>query len=385
MTVAQGVTGARLGTSVLGARTTDVRAVNASAVVRALLRRPRPRGELAETLQLNHGTITRIGQQLLELGLVAELHGVPRGRGRPAKWLRIEPRARLTYGVHIGTEIVGAGVVGLDGSVLWRVTQVHDGTVEHLRTIVRRQLTQARAWTADEVAPDAAVLGVGIATGRWLRDRADLAAAEFVPDEVTAGTVLPEPVQVLSTARAHASAQLLFEEPVPDFLLLHVGNVCETARVHDHVLLSGEDGRDGSVDQLGVRTAQGWRAVPEAISDVAVRRRARAIGKDAPIDQLIAAAHGGDADVEALLRQRAHDTGRVCQLLAELLGVGQVLVSGAPSAVPAHLACIEEGVAAMAAGEPCEVSLVGGLNERLIPAAASPVIADFAAEPTIPV
>lgn len=353
----------------------------------ALLKQPQPRVELAAALQLNQGTITRITQRLIERGLVIEEDAIPGGRGRPSRLLRIDPTSRLTIGVHVGTEIVGTGAVALDGATLCRETEPHDGTLKGIGRTVQAQVEGVRDWLVDEGLARRRWLGIGIATSGWSDTRAGCVRPHKLPGSLFKQLTdqlsnLDVPVTLTTNASAHAAAHLLFDrDSIGDFLHLYVGNVCEVARAAERKLFSPRAFMVGSVERLGLLTHQGWASFPEALTDLGLRARAGALGKDAPIEELIERARSGDAELARLLEQRALDTGRACEALAELTGVGRVVVSGSPTSVPEHIPLIVEGARSAATAEPCEVVPIVGLREHLIPAAAAPVIAAFSEDP----
>jgi len=95
--------------------------INSSRILQEIRQnRGKSRIAIAEDLDLDRSTITKVVRQLLEYGIVrttGKFHGKP-GVGRMATGLEVDPDFALVLGIEIQTEIFRTVLVNLDGEIL---------------------------------------------------------------------------------------------------------------------------------------------------------------------------------------------------------------------------------------------------------------------------
>ncbi|MFA5567689.1 MAG: ROK family protein [Trueperaceae bacterium] len=96
----------------------SVREHNRMAVLQALRARgAAARSELARATRLSIPTVTTIGQEFVELGLVSEAGLAPSGGGRPARLLRLVPEARNALAIDLSGERLRGARIDLAGEL----------------------------------------------------------------------------------------------------------------------------------------------------------------------------------------------------------------------------------------------------------------------------
>lgn len=137
------------------------RSSNTAALLNLLQQGAASQSEIAEHLDLNQASVSRIIQSLIAVGLVRARPGSSQGRGRPTTRFEVDPTSRSAIGVHLGRNKVHVGVTDLQGWCQFLVTEPREcespeRTLRQVAALVRR---------VSQHAP-ATIVGVGItATG----------------------------------------------------------------------------------------------------------------------------------------------------------------------------------------------------------------------------
>lgn len=333
----------------------DVRAANASAVLRLLLADgPLPRALISRELGLTQGAVTRIVADLTEQGLVREGERVSASApGRPRVPVEIVPDARLSIGIHIGVEIVHAALIDLHGDEVHTRRASHDGTVECVVDSCARMITELGASAQDPI------LGVGAISGGWVEPSTGYIRRHEILDwsEVDLAGALARrtgyPVLIEANSRAHALADVIFGDARGhrDFAHIFVGHVVEASLVLDGNVHSGPDGLGGSLESWTMDDGSG-NAIPawKVVGDGQLIARARAqrlLSDNATFDDLVDAARsGGQAhvDAKALLDERAYRVGRLVAALVDLVGLSLVIVSSGVIALDGAIEEVRRGL-----------------------------------------
>lgn len=322
---------------------------NVSALVSALREGPRARSQLAGTLGLSPGTVTRLTSRLIDAGLVTEGAGPPTaGRGRPRVPLELEASSRVILAAHIGARRLSVGTVDLAGHVAVAAEVRHDDLSPDA-VVARAVALMAEA--REGIEGPVHFLGTGVGIGGWVSDgvvvehpglgwrNVDLARALS-----RAGT---PPVRVDSHVRGLALAEGAYgaAREVDTLVELHVGNVTDAAVVVGGQLLRGPRSAAGRVGHLPVRF--GPDATPCAcgragcaqveLAEVRLIEVARELGVDitsaADLDVL---ADAGDERASRLRDERLDMIGILVGYLMDLLNPDLLVIAGSVSTDRAH-------------------------------------------------
>ncbi|MFK0249156.1 ROK family protein [Amycolatopsis azurea] len=318
-----------------GSRPRQARQANTAAVLQLLVQRgPLARGDIAKELSLNHGSVSRILEPLLSVGVVRELVERSTGIGRPRVPVELDSSSRYAVGVHLGLERTTAGLIDLAGHCVRTHTE-HRDPADSAATL--RQAAELAAGMADS-APGP-VLGVGVAVG----GEVDLAAGRVVRNEVLGweNVRVADPVRertgldvvVDGNVSALLGAELTFGAGLGrhSLLYLFVGNVAETgflgSRSND--VVQGGFGRV-LVPRL---TGGGHARFGECGTDVALLAAARDDGL--AVTSLTDLIRLADTDPVAsgLLKARSAQVALVADTVFDLMRPDMIILggSGAPS------------------------------------------------------
>ena len=320
-------------------RPTQVRGVNASAVLRVLLAEgPASRSEIAQRLGLTNGPITRIVADLMGRGLLQECPSTELARpGRPRVPVAVVPGAQTMLGAHIAARNITCGLVEWSGRPIASSTADHDGSVEHCLQILDSLIDDALKGRRDDN-----LIGLGMTTTGWVDPvtgvvrRQSLLNWENVPLRELVEKRTGLTVQVDSAPRAHAAADLLYGTVAGahNFIHVYVGHVIEIAQVVEGKVLRSADGHGGDIGDwtidLGNRNSG---PVRRSLTDSAIADAAQAAGVPdvkRNIQAVVTAAESGNADAIRLLDERALGLGRLLGHLNALMAPQAVVVSSAP-------------------------------------------------------
>lgn len=123
--------------------------INSSRIFQEIwLHRGKSRIAIAEELNLDRSTITKVVRQLLDYGIVrttGKYHGKP-GAGRMATGLEIDPEFALVLGIEVQTEFFRSALISFDGTIIHSETASYEGSdfVPEICSIIESQIKQAQ-------------------------------------------------------------------------------------------------------------------------------------------------------------------------------------------------------------------------------------------------
>ncbi|OOC07716.1 ROK family transcriptional regulator [Amycolatopsis azurea] len=317
-----------------GSRPRQARQANTAAVLQLLVQRgPLARSDIAKELSLNHGSVSRILEPLLSVGVVRELVERSTGIGRPRVPVELDSSSRYAVGVHLGLERTTAGLIDLAGHCV-RTHVEHRDPADSAATL--RQAAELAAGMADS-APGP-VLGVGVAVG----GEVDRAAGRVVRNEVLRW----DDVRVADPMRERTGLDVVVDGNVSALLgaeltfgaglgrhsvaYLFIGNVAETG-----FLTSSNGIIQGGFGRLLVPgpTGGGHRRFGECGTDVALLAAAGNAGLT--VTSLADLIRLADTDPVAsgLLGARSAQVALVADTVYDLMRPDMIILggSGAPS------------------------------------------------------
>ncbi|HWG25116.1 ROK family transcriptional regulator [Actinospica sp.] len=310
------------------------------------------RAEIAERLELSPATITTITRRLLDAGLVEE--GEPRNAqtGRPSIPLELVPDSAHALGVQVAHEHVTGVLTRLDASVVDGFRHPFDPSapdaVDVLTALIRAQLESV----AERKLP---LLGVGIAVPGVVEPATGTLRMSVrlgwtgMPLAARLRSALGVPVFVDNDISAVTAAERLYGRGADcaDFLLVAIGQGIGLGMVLDGAPYRGAAGAAGEFGHVpilpdGPVCSCGNRGCLETqVSTESLLRRAREVGIVAPeaeLEDLRAAAAGGDQRGLSLLRRSGELLGRALAGSVNLLGPERVVVIGEISMLWPYLA-----------------------------------------------
>ncbi|MET9315498.1 ROK family protein [Kribbella sp. NPDC003505] len=360
----------------------DLRQQNYSTIMRELMRSgPTARTDLATTIAMSTGSVTRLTGALVRAGLLAEVaEPAQRGKGRPKVPVGIDGSTYGVIGVHFGLYRVNACVIDLRGQL---VAELH--TTE--RTTRLDSLVRSAARSVRKLVDGSrlTVLGAGASTGGWVDSSTGrvrnqpILGWQNAPLAKALQDATGLPVLVDSQVRALALAEHWFGAAagVDDFIHLFVGNVVGAGFVFNGSPYRGAHSAAGGLDHLPVPGRAGEACVCGSRScfavvggDLEVARRARAaglIGDDDEVYDVFGLAVSGDARARRLLQERAALVGKATATLIELLDPELVVIGGGISAPADHVPVLRDS-----ALKELEAHGGGDAAARIVPSAFGP-------------
>jgi predicted NBD/HSP70 family sugar kinase len=338
-----------------GSQPRQARQANTAAVLQLLAQRgPSSRGDLAVELSLNHGSVSRIVEPLLQAGLVREVTEQPRGRGRPRVPLEINPTSRFAVGVHLGVQHTTVGLTNLAGHCVEKFRENRDPS-DAVAT-VRRAAELSREMAATASGP---VLGVGVITGgRVDRERGQLVRNEVLGwDHVQLADLVGERsglrVIVDNTVRAQLGAELAFGGSLGyrNVMYLFVGNVVEVGFVSRQVANSPHDIIQGDVSRILVRdlNGDGIGRFGTCGSDQALLAAANERGLSVrSVAELAIRADHHDLTAINLLNARAVQVAQVLDVLCDVMRPELVILGGGAAPSERWLHAVQSTVSTIA-------------------------------------
>ncbi|EKU46741.1 MULTISPECIES: ROK family transcriptional regulator [Brevibacterium] len=330
---------------------------NTGLILRHLLHNPGlSRSEVAKSVGLSAPTVTNLTGELIDHGFLRGLVSKSGSMGRPRVPLAVDPDRRAVLGIHLGPQVTGLTIMGLDGTE--KVSElVPHGDLPGPEAIAK-VVTAAERLTADREPGE--LLGTGIATGGQV--------------DVGEGVVLDHPsagwrdLDAISPFRAALSGPIVFDHNVraaaqwellygvgrvtDDFLLLVVASDVGCISVRQGAIRHGASRRAGIISHL---TVPGSTVVCEcgrtgcfaaAASDDALVRQAHTAGLTdiSYLDLLVRLADTGDATASALLSERNRAISCTAAALFDLDDPGRLVIAGSPAEVADHFEEIRTGV-----------------------------------------
>jgi predicted NBD/HSP70 family sugar kinase len=360
----------------------DLRQQNYSTIMRELMRSgPTARTDLATTIGMSTGSVTRLTGALVRAGLLAEVaEPAQRGKGRPKVPVAIDGSTYGVVGVHFGLYRVNTCVIDLRGQL---VAELH--TTERTTRLDALVRSAARSVRKLVDGSGLTILGVGASTGGWV----DSSIGRVVNQPILSWQNVPLakalqdaaglPVLIDSQVRALALAEHWFGAAagVDDFIHLFVGNVVGAGFVFNGSPYRGAHSAAGGLDHLPVPGRAGEACVCGSRNcfavvggDLEVARRARAaglIGDDDEVYDVFGLAASGDARARRLLQERAALVGKATATLIEILDPELVVIGGGISAPVDHVSVLGDS-----ALKELEVARGGDAAVRIVPSAFGP-------------
>lgn len=303
---------------------------------------PASRAELARRIGVSPALITQLTRDLLAEGLIEELEHASSGGGRPARMLGLVSRTLTAIGVKVAPDHVALVEVGIDGAVLRSSTLAFDavsplavsGLVELVRTFIAASDSEAGGPLGIGVGLPGTVVeqGVGVVDSTQLQ-------WNQVPLGATLRRALDLPVVVENNVNALSVAEKLFGQgrDCDDFLVVTIGNGVGAGVVAGGSILRGRAGGAGDMGHVpvvedGPLCQCGNHGCLEALIGqgalVAAGRTSGAIGPAAGIDELRAAADGGDHRAQTLYAEAGHRLGRALAGVVNVLDPELVVLLG---------------------------------------------------------
>ena len=272
----------------------SIRRRNLASIAQVILNRGHvSRAEIAATVGLSPGAVTKITAELMGAGFIVEAASrtTDRDLGRPRVPVTLDRSVYRFAGVHLGLRRTTVGLTDLGGDV------VAQRVAEHRRRDPVSVLEEAQRLLADVVSADrGTVLGVGVCAGGWVEPSSGIIREQPVlgwsdVQLADAATSLPVPVFVDSSVRALALAEARFGagRGSHNVVYVFVGNIVGAAQLLDGRVAIGRNSAAGTIDHLtvgprsGARCNRGHTDCLWALgSDVAVVAKARGRGRDPP-------------------------------------------------------------------------------------------------------
>ena len=341
---------------------TTVRAANAAAVLRAVLRtRPGTAHPHRRISGLSPATVTRLYPLLAERGLLRELDEPDAAQtlGRPRVPVDLDASGWLRSACTSACDAAPSDVLDLRGRLLDAAELEHEDPAPG--PVIDQACVRLRSLLARAAGPRR-VLGLGVITGGHVDAETGLLDVQpglgwrdvDLRGEFGRRTGLP--VFVDEHVRAMASAESLFgrAKQARSLGYLYVGNVLGFAFVADGTVHRGANAAAGDVTHLPLGLGPPADAEPcpcscgthccfLAFAGESVDRRAGRAPRAVPepsIDLVLKAARAGDERADRLLRERSQGVAAAVSVLSGILDPELFVVAGrglteAPEYLPA--------------------------------------------------
>ncbi|MFR9775348.1 ROK family protein [Micromonospora sp. MS34] len=316
-------------------------ATAANVFMTVLTRGPIARSEIAYTLGLSAGTISRSTKPLLEAGYLIEDGAADNSRpGRPTMPLRVVAEREFVIGVKLtGDHLVGVVVdllanvrasreVSLTATDVDSVVAALAGLVAQLRLAVDGPITRLGVGLGGHVDPAA-----GTVRYAPFLDWRDVPLARILSAATGLPVVVENDVNALTVAEQWFGAGI----DVPSFAVVTIGAGVGCGLVLNGGLVHGASGLAGELGHIPLDPAGppcprcgNTGCVEAAVADSAiVGRITQASGRDG-LDILAAAqlARTGDAAAAAAFTAAGQVLGRALATVANLLNPNRIILSG---------------------------------------------------------
>lgn len=292
---------------------------------------PLTRGELGELCGLSRTTLYEVVSRLVDRGLVVATvpDTGPRGRGRPAERLALNPDAGRVLGIDFGPRTVRVAAMAVPHDDIGTAgEQCPPDTPWPERVALARRL--AGTLTAGRLRPGV-LDGVGVSV-------TDPAAASSAPVDRRTLTALVgrgfgTRVRLDGAARLAALAETVWgaAKGHRDVLYLELSDRVGGGLVGAGALHHGAHGRSGefghiTVEPGGTPCPCGGRGCLQTVASTTAVLNAYRATADVP--DLVAALRAGEPAAHAAVRRAGTYAGRVLAGLANALGPGAVVVGG---------------------------------------------------------
>ncbi len=333
--------------SAAGVNSSDIKQRNISAILLHLLRNgSASRVLLAQQIGVSTATITNLVSELVALGLIAD-DGLVRDLesaapvGRPQRALKLIPTARCAVGVHIDVGRVHVALVDLIGAPL-ATTSFEHRLDAPWQTVLDRAASETERLCQQHAVEPERIVGAGVAASGLVDPVSGVNTLSpnlhwyDVPIRTHMAERLQRPIAVENNVRAMALGESMFgsgrDLRAMAFIYARVG--VGAGLVVDGQIYRGADAGAGEIGHtaLVVQSRQGRPTVQslEALfSRQALLDAARALGRPemAALDDIFTAA-AGDADLQAMLEERAFYFGLALANLVDLFNPELIVLGG---------------------------------------------------------
>lgn len=323
----------------------------AEAVVAALRSGPRTRAALGAATGLSRPSVSSAVARLIADGVVEEMRGAPRGRGRPSARLRLSRRRAVAIGIELGRRHSAVALVDAAGEVIAADERpVSPRSTLETRAARSLELLAELASREDAVLSDVRTVAVGTpgprytgASGRPAFDVTRLGRERERVAEIV-GRRLGARVEVGNNTRYTALAVARRHGADVALLYLRVDEGVGGGVVERGVPVTGAAGTAGelghvTLDPTGPRCPCGGRGCLELVAALpAILRRA---GAD-DLDELLARAD--DPLVRDAIERAAVATGGVLAGAVATVDPTVVVVGGSVAGLPGFLPTLERVV-----------------------------------------
>ncbi len=316
----------------------SLRSANLGVVLRELLASPEPlsRAEIAASAQMTRGTVSRLVDELVGAGIIAELEPVAQGRGRPRVPL-VPGTAWVALGLEVNVTHVAARVVDLSGRVVAELLRPGSFAGSDPGQVLGRLAREAIALLPE----GAGLVGVQLALpGLVDRSRLRLLRAPNLGwEEVDLAALLPTwpdqaPLRVGNEADCAALCTAWQAPGRPgawsSFLYVSGEVGIGSAIVQDGSVVSGNHGWAGELGHVPVEPEGrpcgcGSRGCLEQYVGQAALVRDSGL---ADVDQIAQAWAAGDPNLIELVSQAGHRLGRALAAALNLIDVQRIVLGG---------------------------------------------------------
>lgn len=327
--------------------------MNLSLVLRHVLAAPGEvsRADIAARTGITRATVSRLVDELIQSGLVADLDPIPEAtRGRPASRLAPRPRALVAVGLEVNINYLAARAIDLAGTVLADARLDGDfahsdpsetlGALADLGGRVLGEAATGDALVEDGVGPRLVGSGLalpGLVSGDALAQAPNLGWRDLPFSTLLAPLAQLRPALVANEADLAAFAVANPRPGAPDgpgsFVYVS-GNVGIGAGIIvDHRPLSGAHGWSGEIghictDPSGPLCSCGATGCLEAYLGLrALARRAGLPEGSTPTD-VAAAARGGSAAARSAMDEGGAALGRALAAVINVVDIPEVILGG---------------------------------------------------------
>ncbi|KAA3655828.1 MAG: ROK family transcriptional regulator [Chloroflexi bacterium] len=335
-----------------------VRKLNTATILN-LLRTTAPvsRAELAKQTGLNRSTVSSIVNQLLQNDLVRETELQREGVGRPGMSLTLNPDGGAAIGVELGVDFISVVVSDLLAQVRWRVYVDVDASLGQA-VIVNRAEAIIDEVLAETAVSNLPIFGIGVGVPGLVDVQSGVIklAPNLQWQDVPIKSMWQErfqlPVHVENEANAAALGEHYFgvAKETNDFIYLSAGVGLGGGIMLQGQLFRGSGGYAGEIGHMTIdvdgalcscgrrgcwETVVGPRAVERLIrtqiregADSLLTDMAQGNVETITFDQIVEAAHQGDAVAESALQKVAVSLGIGIANLVNVFNPEMIVLGG---------------------------------------------------------
>ncbi|WP_208880819.1 ROK family transcriptional regulator [Streptomyces armeniacus] len=314
---------------------------------------PISRTGLARRLGLAPSTVTRLLPPLLDGDYLRETETVPKGPGRPQRFLEVNAERHVVVGVKIGPRLVSAVLTDMAANVLARAEQALADSTPATALAAAAELTARLVAETAAERPHAAdsVLGIGVGVSGHVDSAAGVCRYSAILDWQKVAVAEPLsrttglPVVVNNDVNTLVVAERWFGQgrDIDSFAVVTVGSGIGCGLLLDGTLYSGSSGMAGELGHLpldprGPMCSCGRRGCLEALaSEGAVLRQIRdalppTVAACPDIATAMAWARNGGGARQAVSRSAFAEAGtalgRGLAGLCNLLNLQKIIIAG---------------------------------------------------------